>query len=213
MKLKLCGITNQQDASAAVELGVDALGFIFAKSPRQIEPEKARTIIGSLPPFIVSVGVFVNEAPEKIQQIAAFCGLDMIQFHGDETPEICGEFMPRAIKAFQLKDESSLEQIKPYYGKVRALLFDTYSNEKRGGTGKTFDWDLAVKGRVPGVPVILSGGLSPSNIGEAVSTVKPYAVDVNSGVEKSPGIKDHNLMEQLMEVITQISNTGGSTVD
>ena len=213
MKVKICGITNQQDASAAVALGVDALGFIFAKSPRQIEPDTARAIINSLPPFVMSVGVFVNEDPAKIREIVGFCGLDMIQFHGDETPEICGEFMPRAIKAFQLKDESSLEQIKPYYGKVRAFLFDTYSNEKRGGTGKAFDWSLAIKGRVQGVPMILSGGLSPSNIEEAVSTVRPYAVDVNSGVEKSPGIKDHNLMEQLMEVITQISNTGGSTVD
>jgi phosphoribosylanthranilate isomerase len=213
MKVKICGITNQQDASAAVALGVDVLGFIFAESPRQIEPDTARTIIKSLPPFVISVGVFVNEAPARIREIVALCGLDMIQFHGDESPDVCSAFIPRAIKAFQLKDESSLEQIKPYYGKVRALLFDTYSNEKRGGTGKTFDWDLAVKGSVPGMPVILSGGLSPSNIEAAVLTVKPYAVDVNSGVEKSPGIKDHNLMKQLMEVITQISNTGGSTVD
>jgi phosphoribosylanthranilate isomerase len=103
--------------------------------------------------------------------------------------------------------------MKPYNGKVRAFLFDTYSNEKRGGTGKTFDWGLAVKGNVPGVPVILSGGLSPFNIKDAVLTVKPCAVDVNSGVEKSPGIKDHILMKQLMEIVTQISSTGGSTVD
>jgi len=213
MKVKICGITNQQDASAAVELGVDALGFIFAKSPRQIEPDTARAIINSLPPFVMSVGVFVNEDPAKIREIVAFCGLDIIQFHGDEPPDVCSGFMPRAIKAFQLKDESSLEQIKPYYGKVRAFLFDTYSNEKRGGTGKAFDWSLAIKGKAQGVPMILSGGLSPSNIDDAVSTVRPYAVDVNSGVEKSPGIKDHNLMEQLMKVITQIPNTGGATVD
>jgi phosphoribosylanthranilate isomerase len=213
MKVKICGITNKQDASAAVALGVDALGFIFAKSRRLIEPEKARAIIESLPPFVLSVGVFVNEAPTRIMEIAGFCGLDMIQFHGDESPDVCSAFMPRAIKAFQLKDESSLEQIKPYRGKVRAFLFDTYSKEKRGGTGKTFDWSLAVNGSLQGMPIILSGGLSPSNIEYAVLTVKPYAVDLNSGVEKSPGRKDHNLMKQLMKVITQISNAGGPTVD
>ena len=105
------------------------------------------------------------------------------------------------IKAFQLKDESSLEQIKPYLGKVRALLFDTYSKEKRGGTGKTFNWDLAIKGKKSGIPVILSGGLGPSNLTQAISTVRPSAVDVNSGVEESPGKKDHGLMKQLMEII------------
>lgn len=201
MKIKICGITNQDDASAAVDLGVDALGFIFAKSPRRIDPEEARVIIASLPPFISTMGVFVNEDPSKVREIVEFCNLDLIQFHGEESPDICSEFMPRSIKAFHLKDESSLEQIEPYCGKVRALLFDTYSKEKRGGTGKTFDWGLALKGKAFGVPVILSGGLSPANIKEAVSAVRPYAVDVNSGVEISPGKKDPALMKQLMEAI------------
>ncbi len=201
MKVKICGITNQQDASIAVELGVDALGFIFAASPRQIAPEKASAIISSLPPFVHTVGVFVNEEPANIREVAQFCGLDMIQLHGDEPPDVCSEFMPHTIKVFRLKDESSLELIKPYLGKVRALLFDTYSEEKRGGTGKPFDWGLALKGKELGVPVILSGGLSPSNIKDAISNVKPYAVDVNSGVEKSPGLKDHHLMRQLMEIV------------
>ena len=201
MKIKICGITNPRDAEAAVELGVDALGFIFAKSPRQVDPQKALSIITSLPPFIKTLGVFVNEAPKKIQEIVAYCGLDMIQFHGDEDPGICQDFMPQAIKAFQLRDHATLEQIKPYQGKVRAVLFDTYSTEKRGGTGKTFDWSLAVEGKAFGIPVILSGGLSPFNIKEAIATVKPYAVDVNSGVEERPGKKDHALMKQLFEVI------------
>ena len=151
MKVKICGITNQEDASAAVDLGVDALGFIFAKSPRQIDPETARTIINSLPPFTMSMGVFVNEAPSKVRDIVEFCGLDLIQFHGDESPDLCSEFMPRAVKAFQLKNASSLEQIEPYYGKVRALLFDTYTKDKRGGKGKTFDWSLAIKGKKLGI--------------------------------------------------------------
>ena len=203
MKVKICGITNRRDASAAVDLGVDTLGFIFAKSPRQIDPGKARTIINSLPPFLKTMGVFVNEAPSKVRDIVEFCGLDLIQFHGDESPDLCSEFMPRAVKAFQLKDASSLEQMESYYGKVRALLFDTYTKDKRGGTGKTFDWGLAIKGKKLGMPVILSGGLSPSNIVEAISTVNPYAVDVNSGIEISPGKKDHALMRRLMERINK----------
>jgi len=201
MKVKICGITNQQDATLAVELGVDALGFIFAKSPRQVDPQKALSIITSLPPFIKTLGVFVNEDPSKIQEIVAFCGLDIIQFHGDEAPGVCRNFMPRSVKAFQLRDESTLGQVKPYQGKVRAMLFDTYAKEKRGGTGKIFDWRLAVEGKAFGIPIILSGGLSPFNIQEAISTVKPYAVDVNSGVEESPGKKDHGLMKQLFEEI------------
>ncbi len=201
LKVKICGITNRPDAVAAAALGVDALGFIFAKSPRRIEPEKAQTIIRALPPFITTVGVFVNEDPEDIRRIVAFCGLDMIQFHGDESPEVCEAFMPRAIKAFQLRDESGLSQIHAYAGKVRAVVFDTYSKDKRGGTGRSFDWTLAVKGKQGGIPVILSGGLGPANIAEAVSTVQPSAVDVNSGVEKKPGVKDHHLMKTFMAIV------------
>lgn len=201
MKVKICGITNQEDATAAVELGVDTLGFIFAKSPRQIGPERAAAIIKSLPPFVKTAGVFVNENPSKIREVVAFCALDLIQFHGDESPDVCSRFMPRSIKAFQLRDESSLENIKTYDGKVRAVLFDTYSQEKRGGTGKTFDWRLAAKGQTLGLPVILSGGLTPANIEKAISTVKPYAVDVNSGIEEKPGKKDYALMKNLFEAI------------
>ena len=190
MKIKICGITNYEDASAAVALGADALGFIFAKSPRQVDPETVRDIVCSLPPPLVSVGVFVNETVNKINDITAFCGLDMIQLHGDEIPDMCKTLMPRTIKAFQLKDESSIEQIRPYQGKVRAFLFDTYSKEMRGGTGKAFDWGLAVH-LARQRPVILAGGLNPDNITRAVETVKPYAVDVSSGVEREPGRKDH----------------------
>ncbi|SPD76321.1 N-(5'-phosphoribosyl)anthranilate isomerase [uncultured Desulfobacterium sp.] len=205
MKVKICGITNIEDALKAVELGIDALGFIFAKSPRKVEPEKAAGIIRSLPLFIKTVGVFVNEEPNRIRQIVDLCGLDIIQFHGDEPPEVLAEFAPRAIKAFRLKDESSLEPIKSYQGKVRATLLDTYSDNKFGGTGKTFDWGLAIKAKAFGIPLILSGGLSPDNIQEAIRAVQPYAVDVNSGVEEGPGKKDHILMTQLMENIRRVS--------
>jgi phosphoribosylanthranilate isomerase len=203
VKVKICGITNIEDANTAAELGVDVLGFIFAPSPRKIEPKKARDIIRTIPPFVKTVGVFVNEDPSLIKKLISFCGLDMVQLHGDESPDICQDLMPRSIKSFWLKDESSLQTISSYCGKVRAFLFDTYAEDVRGGTGKTFDWDLAIKGKKLGFPIILAGGLNPSNIKEAISAVKPEAVDVNSGVEKHPGKKDHVAIKKLMEAIRE----------
>lgn len=204
VKVKICGITDLQDALMAVELGVDTLGFIFAPSPREIVPEKARGIIRALPPFVKAVGVFVDEKKATIRQIMQFCGLDLVQLHGDEPPDVCHEFMPHTIKALRLKDDSSLLAIRHYKGRVRALLFDTYSKEGKGGTGKTFDWHLAARGKELGVPIILSGGLDPSNIRRAISAVSPYAVDVNSGVEERPGKKSPILMEKLMETIKRM---------
>lgn len=208
VKVKICGITNPQDALMAAGLGVDMLGFIFASSPRQVTPRQARDIIHALPPFVKTVGVFVDEEIKSMQDIMNFCGLDLIQLHGNEPPHVCKEFMPHTIKAFRIKDELSLQAIKPYHGKVKALLLDTYSEEKKGGTGKTFDWDLSVRNRGMEVPIILSGGLRPSNIQRAISTVQPYAVDVNSGIEECPGKKEPLLMKELMEKIKQI-NSGG----
>jgi phosphoribosylanthranilate isomerase len=150
---------------------------------------------------VKTVGVFVNEEPATIKEIIQFCGLDLVQLHGDESPDLCQELMPYTIKAFQLKDESSLSAIDPYLGRVRALLFDTYSEEKRGGTGRTFDWELAVRGKELGVPIIIAGGLAPSNIERAISTVRPFAVDVSSGVEERPAKKSPLLMRRLMETI------------
>jgi len=192
----------------AVDLGVDALGFIFAPSPRRVSPENARMIVDCLPPFVHTVGVFVNQDVRIIQDIVDFCGLDLIQLHGDESPEFCRTLMPRTIKAFRLKDLSSLVPFRPYQGKVRALLLDTYQHGIRGGTGKTFDWRLAVGIRELGVPIILSGGLGPSNIKNAITTVKPYGVDLNSGIESRPGRKDPELMKQLMERINRIRSGG-----
>ena len=198
VKVKICGITNLEDASIAVELGANALGFIFAPSPRQIKPQKARAIICAIPPFVKTVGVFVNEAPATIKEVMQHCGLDLVQLHGNESPGLCEELMPCTIKALRIKDESSLQTSQPYHGKVRALLLDTYSKEKAGGTGKTFDWNLAIKIKKMGIPIILSGGLGPSNIDLAIHTVRPYAVDVNSGVEKCSGKKSHTLIKALM---------------
>jgi phosphoribosylanthranilate isomerase len=196
--VKICGMTDYEDVSVAVRLGVNALGFIFANSPRQVTAQKAREIIATVPPFVKTVGVFVNERHTTIREIQHYCGLDMVQLHGDEPPSACHAFMPRTIKALRIKDASSLHSIQAYRGKVRALLLDTYSKDKAGGTGKTFDWELAIKIKKLGIPIILSGGLGPSNIVSAISTVRPYAVDVNSGVEEHPGKKSQYLMKELM---------------
>jgi len=200
-KVKICGITNYDDAAMAVDLGADALGFIFAESPRKIGPANARDIIRRLPPFIKSVGVFVNEDITRLTDIADYCGLDNIQLHGDETPEICERLMPRAIKALRIKDNSTPLDYLEYKGKVKAFLLDTYSEKAAGGTGITFNWDIALGFKKLGVPVILAGGLNPSNIRDAIEKVKPYAVDIGSGIEERPGKKDHELMIQIFEVI------------
>jgi phosphoribosylanthranilate isomerase len=198
-RIKICGITNYDDAALAADLGAHALGFIFASSPRKIAPDKAREIIRNLPPFVKSVGVFVNEDTEKIIETVRYCCLDTVQLHGDETPEICESLMPRAIKALRIKDDSRTEEYKPYTGKIRAFLLDTYSKGVAGGTGKTFNWDIAVNMKALGTPIILAGGITPSNINEAIEKVKPYAVDISSGIEEKPGKKDHRLMIDLFE--------------
>jgi phosphoribosylanthranilate isomerase len=198
VKVKICGITNLEDAVDAVKLGANALGFIFAPSPRQITPQKVRKIIRAIPPFVKTVGVFVNESPASIREVMQYCGLDLVQLHGDESPAFCDELMPYTIKALRIKDESCLQTSRAYCGKVRALLLDAYSKEKTGGTGKTFDWNLAIKIKKVGVPIILAGGIGPSNINLAIHTVRPYAVDVNSGVEKRPGKKSHIRIKALM---------------
>jgi phosphoribosylanthranilate isomerase len=201
IRVKICGITNLEDAHLAIGMGADALGFIFAESPRRITPAKAKAIIRSLPPLVKTVGVFVNENPARIKKIKSECGLDLIQLHGDESPEICRDLMPYSIKAFRIQNETDIKNIKRYHGAVRAMLLDTYQKGKAGGTGKIFDWSLALKAKETGIPVILSGGLGPENIQEAISMVDPYAVDINSGIEKQTGKKDPVLMKLLMENI------------
>jgi phosphoribosylanthranilate isomerase len=204
VKVKICGITNYEDALIAVESGAHALGFIFAESPRRIPPESARSIIRRLPPFIKSIGVFVDETPEKINEIVSRCGIDLIQLHGKESPEICEQLMPHVIKTISVKDDSAVKDIPAYRGKVRGLLLDTYSEKMAGGTGKTFNWNLAIKIREMGIPIILAGGLKPSNVVAAISIVRPYAIDVNSGVEEKPGKKDHALIRALFDKIKEM---------
>ncbi len=199
-KVKVCGITNLEDARLAVSLGIDALGFIFAKSPRRVEPAKAEEIIRALPPMVSIVGVFVDEKEEIVREIASHCRLTMLQFHGSESPEYCKLFPQRVIKAFRMKDAGSLKGISRYDGYIGAFLLDTYKEGVMGGTGETFDWELALKAKAIG-PIILSGGLTPDTVKDAILKVRPYGVDVGSGVESYPGKKDPGL---LRDFVTQV---------
>ena len=201
VEVKVCGITECEDALMAVKLGAGALGFIFAPSPRRILPEKVRSIISAIPPFVKTVGVFVNEEAAAIRELINYCGLDLVQLHGDEPPDFCRALMPYTIKAVRIRGDSGPPMCSAYQTNVRALLLDTYVKDKAGGTGKTFDWQLAIKIKEVGIPLILSGGLGPGNIEEAIRVVRPYAVDVNSGVEDRPGKKSYRMMKELMEKV------------
>jgi len=190
VRIKICGITNLEDALLAAALGADALGFIFHRqSPRQVAPEAVREIIRQLPPLVLSVGVFVDEEAATVQDLAARLGLDWVQLHGAESPEYCRSLGRRVLKGFSIRDEDSLKVLPAYRGAVQAFLLDTYKRGQTGGTGETFDWHLARQARQYG-PIVLAGGLTPKNVGQAIQMVQPQAVDVASGVEAAPGKKD-----------------------
>ncbi len=195
VKIKICGITNLEDAAACANYGADALGFVFAESPRKISKFRCREIIDRLPPFVTVVGLFANQSKEDISDIIKFCPLDVLQFHGDESPEFCLSFNKRTIKAFRIFNQRDIKLLDNY--NVSAYLLDSYDGKKLGGTGKTFDWKL-IKG-VTNKRIILAGGLNSSNVGNAISECSPYGVDVSSGVEKSPGIKDHRKIAEFIK--------------
>ena len=188
-RIKICGITNIDDALMSIDAGADALGFNFVPgTPRYLKDTKvAAKIIEQLPPFITTVGLFVNADPEVIQPIADECHLDMLQLHGEESPQFCRALNRRIIKAVRVKDESSISHMSDY--RVSGYLLDTYVKGALGGTGVVFDWSLAVKAKQYG-RIILAGGLNPDNVASAVQQVRPYGVDVSSRVEASPGRKD-----------------------
>jgi phosphoribosylanthranilate isomerase len=190
VRVKICGITNLEDALLAAELGADALGFIFyAKSPRHITPEAAREIVAQLPPFVAAVGVFVDEAAAVVAELAAKIGLDWVQLHGQESPGYCRTLGHKVIKGFRIQDEDSLGQLADYRGAAQALLLDTYKKGQVGGTGEIFDWHLARKAKEYG-PIILAGGLTADNVAQAIAAAGPAAVDAASGTEAAPGKKD-----------------------
>jgi phosphoribosylanthranilate isomerase len=198
VKVKICGITNTGDAEAAVSLGADALGFVFFKeSPRYVSPKDAASIRKTLPSFVPAVGVFVNETAQGIEEIASVSGIDLIQLHGDEPPEMCMRSR-RVIKVIRVKSLESLSPLNEYKDKVSAFLLDTYTPDALGGTGRIFNWDIAVEAKQFG-RIVLAGGLTPDNVAQAVGYVKPYAVDVSSGVELRKGKKDHTKIRLFIE--------------
>jgi phosphoribosylanthranilate isomerase len=203
-KVKICGITRLPDALAAVEAGADALGFMFfAGSQRNIAPAAAVQIIRALPPFVAKVGVFVNASADTVRATIAECGLDTLQFHGEETPEFCRQFAPlKVVKAFRIQNAESLKPLPDYA--VDAWLLDSHVPGQRGGTGEKFNWDLACQAKELGRPVILAGGLTPENVADAVQQVWPFGVDVSSGVESAPGQKDAGLVRRFVEIVREM---------
>jgi phosphoribosylanthranilate isomerase len=200
LEVKICGITNPVDARIAADCGVDALGFIFfPKSPRYVPPDKAKWIMDQIPESVIRVGVFVNQPVEEVKGIAGFCGLHLIQLHGDESPAFCRQFEPcRVIKAFAPQEPDDLERLKAF--QVRGILIDTRRPGVCGGTGERADWGLAREAR-QGHPLLLAGGLGEDNVAEAIRSVSPRALDLNSGLESSPGKKDPCQIKRVMDLI------------
>jgi phosphoribosylanthranilate isomerase len=203
-RVKICGITCREDAELAIAAGADALGFIFAPSPRRIATEDAARILRALPPFVTTVGVVVDQ---DVAALRAACPLDAIQFHGQETPRtLAGAAGIRRIKAFRIRDESDLTALPAYEACAEAFLLDAYVAGVAGGTGQTFNWDLARRARDIGRPILLAGGLTPDNVGAAIRAARPYAVDISSGVEASPGRKDPAKIAAFLSAVRTADN-------
>ena len=203
--VKICGITSFNDAIMAANYGASALGFIFyEKSPRYINPKILKTWISNVPSSVKKVGVFVNKDVDKVNKIAEELNLDMVQLHGDESPEYCNQMIKPVIKVFRVNNKFDSIMLNNY--QVATFLFDTYNKENHGGTGESFDWQSILQLNTE-IPVILSGGLNADNVLEGIEVVKPSAVDVNSGVEAAPGKKDE---EKIKNLFTILKNTKGN---
>lgn len=202
VRVKICGITRGEDAVAAVRSGADAVGLVFwPQSARSVTPEQAAEVARHVPAFIHLVGVYVDPSPEWVRETAAAAKLSLLQFHSDETPEFCAQFDLPYIKAIRVKETSDLIQYAQTYRNAKGLLLDTFAAGMPGGTGHVFDWDLIPK-NLP-LPVILSGGLNTENISTAIRRVRPWAVDVSSGVEQSKGIKDEHKISVFMQGVRE----------
>jgi len=206
VKVKICGITNLQDAQAAVEAGCDALGFVFYKrSPRYIAPEKAKEIIKQISKQVIKVGVFVNTEEKTIKNIAKLCGLDILQFHGNESPKFCQRFRHyKIIKAFRIKNRIGSKNILKY--RASAYLFDAFVKSRPGGTGRKFDWSL-IRDIIDDIkrPIFLSGGLTKDNVKVAIKVINPDWVDVSSSVEIRPGKKDMEKIKKFVDIVKSMS--------
>ncbi len=201
LKIKICGITNAEDAQAVVEAGADALGFVFYhKSPRFVEARLVKQIVAELPPFVLPVGIFVNEDVKVVRDLMDECGLALAQLHGDENASYCETLARPVLKAIRLHNRDSLLAVGEYIGRaqVRGFVLDAFSENAYGGTGLAADWPLAAE-VAKASPVLLAGGLTPENVQEAIRTVRPYGVDVSSGVEASPGKKDHAKIQAFIQ--------------
>lgn len=205
VKVKICGITNPEDAVWVANLGADYIGLVFAKdSKRKINLAKAKEIVAGLPPYLQKVGLFVNQEAQELLKTISECKLDLIQLHGEESPEYCRRFKGQAqvIKAFRIKEQQSLEQISQY--DTDFYLLDTFIEGEPGGTGVSFNWDLAAQAKQFNRPLFLAGGLNAQNVLEAIKKVEPYAVDVSSGVEASPRRKNKDLMREFIDQVRKV---------
>ncbi len=207
VRIKICGITNEEDARVAVEAGADALGFIlYRNSPRFVEAAMVKRIIDGLPPFVAAVGVFVNEDAAAVRRIMDECGLTLAQLHGDESAAYCEGLGRPSMKALRLKDRGTFLALAEFQGRanVRAFVLDAFSDQAYGGTGQTVDWTLAAEA-ARASRVLLAGGLTPDNVAEAIRQVRPYGVDVSSGVEMRPGQKDHAKVRAFVQAARLVS--------
>ncbi|MGI6712720.1 MAG: phosphoribosylanthranilate isomerase [Bacillota bacterium] len=204
--IKICGITNSDDAEKAVALGADALGFIFASSLRKVLPERVREITAGLPESVEKIGVFLNHPEEQVREIAGFCRLTGLQFHGSEPLDYCMKFQDfDVIKVFRINKKIDRHEISPYLkGRaIRRIILDTFVLDKPGGTGKRFPWELVTEQDWIGVPIIIAGGITPKNARVVIRQAKPFGIDVSSGVEKKPGCKDEYKMKLLIEQVRE----------
>jgi phosphoribosylanthranilate isomerase len=202
VKVKICGITSVADGVVAAEAGADMIGLMFyERSPRHIAFATAAEISRALSPFVVKVGVFVNPDEDTVMRAIGECGVTLLQFHGEETPEFCAQFAAMTMKAFRVRDAASLSALPNYA--TDAYLLDAYSPDAHGGTGAKFNWDLAIEAKKHGKPLFLAGGLTPENIGAAVRQVEPFGVDVSSGVESAPGQKDPAKVRAFIQAVRQ----------
>ena len=203
VRVKFCGITRPDDARCAAQLGADAVGLIFyPPSPRAVDVEQALEVLSVIPAMVTTVGVFVNPQPDELDAVLARVPLDLVQFHGDEAPDECARSPRPWMKAIAMCDEVDVSALAMRYVGARALLLDTFSVDRKGGTGRTFDWEL-----IPGnlnVPIVLAGGLNAGNVAAAIRAVRPHAVDVNGGVESAPGVKEHKKMEAFMKEVQRV---------
>ena len=203
VKIKICGLTRAEDVEAAIKAGADAVGFVFAASPRRISIDTAKRLSGYVPRGVLSVGLFLDQDRSEIEQVVSAVPLDILQFHGCETEQECSVFNMPWLKAVAMENAESLKQAERDFPGASGLLLDSHSKGKRGGSGKLFDWSLS---RPVDKPVWLAGGLNPDNVGEAINTVRPYAVDVSSGVETQPGIKAAARMNAFVQAVRTAEN-------